>query len=793
MNKSIILLTFLFVNFNIFSQEYIINGKLVSENDDKIIGAAITLLNPADSSLVNGAYSKYENGENIFELKAKKGDYLLKINHISYKENILSISLSKNLNLGNVKLKNKNINLKEIIVTSEKDYIEYDLEKKVFNVSKDETNRGKNLSDILDNIPSVSVDAEGNVSLRGSEGVRILVDGKQSGLIGRNPESLRMLSGDLVEKIEVITNPSAKYDAEGQVGIINIVLKKEQEEGFNGNTTLNTGLPDNHGISLSSNYRRKHFNFFTTLGFSYNDFPGFANTDQYFYDNSSKFLTQTRRDQNRGGSKGTYRFGTDYFINEKNTLTLSGLYSYGIRNNFSEITYKDFNNDLLLLDNSLRVDNEDEDSETIEFSLNYSLNFNDKGHQLTFNSSFIQDEDLEKSDLNQTFSNQLINELNQQSSNLEFERNQVYQLDYIYPFSEDGKFESGYKGSLRKINNDFWLKDYNDDGSFTYQENFNDNFIYIENIHAAYLMLSNKWDKISLQLGLRSEYSEISTELIKTNYQNPRDYLNFFPSINTSYKFNQLNSIQLGYSRRIDRPRFRFLMPISSFSDNRNFWFGNPDLDPEYIDSYNFSHILNLSKVTFVTDVFYRFSNDIIQRITYIDENGTTIITPENIGKRNDLGFDINISYDPLDWMKLTFNVNSFYVSIDGNSSVGNLSSESFVSNFKVSSKMNLKWGIVLSSNYNYRGPMDIPQGRLKEIWFLDIALSKDFNKNLTLTLNGSDVFSTRMRRLVTQDINYYFDQDFQWRRGLFTLNLTYRLNQEKEKNQRSNSNFDDE
>lgn len=765
------------------AQEFSIKGNLISNKQDEIIiGAAIALIHLPDSNVVKGTYSKLENNRNTFELKAKQGKYFLKISYLAFKEKIVNIDLTKDVVLNNILLEEKEINLDEIVVTGEKQYLELQLDKKVYNVSKDETNKGRNVSDLLDNIPSVTVDADGSVSLKGSEGVRILVDGKQSGLVGRDPEALRMLSGDLVDKIEVITNPSAKYDAEGQVGIINIVLKKEQQKGLNGNTTINTGYPDNHGLSLSSNYRASSYNLFSSVGINYNMFPGSAKVEQYFYDSPSKYLTRTDRDQEMGGTKGTIRFGSDFFLNDNNTLTATGLYSYTLRDNYTNLTYDDYNKQDDLISSSDRTDNENEDKSTIEFALNYMLKFDDNGHELTANTNFVQDNELEQSNINQNYNSNNVPDLFQKSRNLQFERNQLYQIDYKLPFSKDGKFETGIKSQLKKINNDYWLKKKDENGNYIFDGNYNNNFIYNEDIHAGYIMASDKMSDFAWQAGLRGEYSIIGTELTKTNFTNPRNYFNLFPSLHLSYKFNQLSSIQTGYSRRLDRPRFWFLMPVMGFSDNRNFFTGNPNLNPEYSNSFDLGYLLNWEKGTILTNLYYRHSTNTIQRVTSINENGVTIIMPENIGNRDDMGAELNISYTAFKWWNMNFNLNSFNAKIIGNSSVGSLNSDSWVTNLKLNNKFKLPWDVNFSLNYSYRGPMNLPQGKMLDIWFVDFAMSKDLTRDITLTFTGSDVFSTRMRKMVTKDVSYYFNQDFQWRKGLFTLSFSYRLNQEKKR-----------
>jgi outer membrane receptor protein involved in Fe transport len=781
----------------IYSQNnnnFTIKGELKSkENNESVIGASIYLLNPKDSSIVTGAYSKLVDDKSIFEIKSKAGDFILKITHVTTQEKYLKVKVENDLDLKTIYLNASDFILEDVIVNADKEYMELQLDKRVYNVSQDATNKGRNVSDILDNLPSVSIDAEGQVSLRGSENVRILVDGRVSGLVSRDPENLRMMMGEMVDRVEIITNPSAKYDAEGQVGIINIVLKKEQRKGFNGSSELTTGTPDNYGLTLISNYRDESYNFFTSLGYNYRKYPGFADMQQYFYNDTNKFLTTTRRDQLRGGNRLTLRVGSDFFLNDNNTLTLSGNYSFGVRDNSVDLVYKDFTQSNDLITATSRIDNEDEDSESFEVNLAYNLDFEKKGHNLKITTNFEQDQDLEESMINQKILNISDNNILQRSSNLEFERNQLYQLDYVYPFSKEGKFEAGMKSTLRKIDNDFWFKQQNSEGEFEIIDDFNNNFIYFEDIYAAYLIAGDKLSDFSWQFGLRSEYSDITTELKKTDYSNPRTYFNFFPSAHFSYKVSQLNSIQLSYARRIQRPSFRSLMPISSFSDNRNFWIGNPDLDPEFADSYETGHLFTWEKGSILSSVYYRHSTNIIQRITYLNEDGVTNITPFNIGTRDDLGFEFNFTYAPYKWLNFNTNINTFNVSIDGNSSVSNLNSESWATNLKLNTKIKMFWGIDFSFNYNYRGPMDIPQGKMKDVWFIDFALSKDLLENLTVTATGSDIFSTRMRRMITRDVDYYYNQDFQWRGGLFSLSISYRLNQDKKQAKRSMDSMNDE
>jgi outer membrane receptor protein involved in Fe transport len=310
--------------------------------------------------------------------------------------------------------------------------------------------------------------------------------------------------------------------------------------------------------------------------------------------------------------------------------------------------------------------------------------------------------------------------------------------------------------------------------------NLDDNFIYLENIYAAYLLVGEKFGDFSAQAGIRSEYSDISTELTKTNYTNPRDYINFFPSLNFGYNFNAFNSFQLSFAQRIERPRFRFLMPFSNFSDPRNFWQGNPDLDPEFTDSYEATYLYEYDKGSILTSLYSRMSTNIIQRVTRLDSTGFTTISPDNIGTRNSFGLEFNLDRKLTEWLEVNANANFFRAITDGDESVNNLDADTYTWNGRLSTQFNDIFGVDFQFNFNYEAPQEIPQGRLKQIWYLDLAASYDLSEDATLTLSGRDVFSTRMRRMVMQDETFYFDQDFQWRGGVITLNFNYRINSDK-------------
>ena len=758
---------------------YKISGTIIDNEGQPQIGASVALHNPKDSSIITGGVTKV--GGN-FNFNAKEGTYYIKITSVGMEPKVLdNINLSSDLKLGIIKIAQSSVLTDEVLVTAEKSIMELKLDKRIYNVNKDASNIGRNGSEILDNIPSVNVDPEGNVSLRGSGNVQILLNGKQSGMVSNDPESLRQLMGDMIEKIEIITNPSARYDAQGEVGIINIVLKKKQEAGYNGNFELRTGYPDNHAVTVSSNYRSESMNLFGSAGVNYRNSPGSGNTDQRFTVFDTYNYTNTDLDRERGGTGINLNIGSDFYLDDDNTLTFAGNYRYRDGDNLSKIIYSDYLPDGSLYRTTNRDDNENESKNDIELNLTYEKKFNgNKDHYLRFDSRYEQNKDIENSEINQ-FNSLTTDETEQKSYNLEFERNQLYQLDYVYPFSEEGKFETGAKANLRKVDNDYNVQQ-KVDGEFEFLDGYNNNFVYYENIYAAYVMLGNQIDEFGWQVGVRSEYSDITSELLRTNYTNQRDYINFFPSAHFNYKIGEQNSLQASYSSRIQRPWFRSLMPFSSFTDSRNIWGGNPDLNPEYTDSYELGYLLNWEAGSILSNVYYRHGTDIIQSVTYIDTNGITQIRPSNIGIQNSYGVEFNLSNDITDWWNTNINFNLYSSTITGNESVYNLNTEYFSWNTRFSSKLKIS-----SYNFqitaNYRAPEGTPQGENLSMWWLDFGLSTDIlDNNATLTLSGQDVFSTRLRRSIVNGETFSRNSDYQWRKGQVTLTFAYRINQAKKR-----------
>ena len=795
--KSIIFTVFFIVGLSSLiaqSNEPSIKGKIIDEANSPVPFANIVLYNSLDSSLVKGTTSDIDG---LFTLAAKPGNYYLIVSFLSFQSKTISPVNFKdtNLDLGKILLRPKSQELEEVEITGQKNQMEFKLDKRIFNIEKDLANAGANAAEILNNIPSVEVDIEGNISLRGSGNVRVLIDGKPSTITGSSTaDVLRQFQGSMIERVEVVTNPSARYDAEGEVGIINIVLKKEQQKGLNGSIELVGGYPDNHRLSYNLNYRTKKFNIFNSYGVSYRNSPGSGSNYQRFANPDTSYLYTSKTDRLRGGLAHNVRFGSDIFLNDKNTITLTGFYSYSDEENNTTLNYRDLFDSGELLREVERIDNEDEYGTNIETSINYTKEYDKKDKKLTADIQYSERDDLEKSSISEV-DYSTADRLLQDVRNVEANQNILIQSDFVDPVGKDGLFETGFRNTLRTVNNNFRVGESLNNSEFTIIPEFNNEFVYTENVYAAYLMFGNKFKQFSYQLGVRSEYSDISTELKLTDEKNSWEYLDFFPSAFLTYEMTKTTSFQASYSRRINRPNYRYLMPFRTFSDNRNLWAGNADLQPEYTDSYEIGYLKYFKKGSLFSSLYYRHRTNVISRITTANSEGFTVRLPVNLATEENIGLEVNGNYRFTDKISINGNLNFYRAMTFGSYEGENLDNDVFTWSGRSILKMEVLPKLELQSTFNYRAPQNTAQGRMLSLYSLDLSLGKDVMKGKgTLVASVRDVFNTRRRRSIIETEYLFSESDFQWRARQFLLSFTYRINQKKNRdNSKSREDMNDD
>jgi len=769
-----------------------VQGTVLDASSSSPIGfATVGIYDSVEKKLVDGNIT---DNEGKFEIALPYGHYYAIVEFMGYEAyQVPAFEISRENrehDLGNIKITSSTADLDEVIVQGERTKMELSLDKRVFNIGQDLANAGGTATDILMNLPSVTVDPEGNVRLRGSENVRILIDGKPSGLVSfKGSSGLQQLSASMIETVEVITNPSARYEAEGMAGVINIVLKKDNSQGFNAAFEVITGTPTNLGLAANLNYRHNRINWFINYGVAHRRLP--FNSTLYQEVNQEDGAMAILRQKNDGvveSLNNNVRAGLDYYFNEKSILTGSYMLRRSDAHRVLDIQYNDFlNTENNMLGYTKRRQVEDEKEPNAEANLTYKRSFERKGQEFTAAITYL--DYWENSDQRYTqFSftpegNELPNQAVVQTSvNDEFERQWLFQMDYTKPIGSEGNFEAGLRSSFRNMENDFNVSEQTESGDFEALPGMDDIFLYQENIHAIYGIVGNKTNKFSYQGGLRAELTDVQTTLVRANETNPRDYLNFFPSAHLTYSINPDNSFQLSYSRRVRRPFYNDLSPFVTFSDSRNFFSGNPDLEPEFTNSYEMGHIKYFDQGSIFSSIYYRSTTDKIDRIRTVDEDGNSRTITQNLLSEKSMGVEFTGDYTPTDWWKMDLNVNLFHANIDGSNILDTYKVKTFSWFARYSSRFSFTNGFEVQLRGNYEARQKTAQGVRKSLAYADISASKDVMKGRgTLILNVMDVFNSRRNRYISEGPGFYTVGDGQQRIRQINLTLNYRIKQSKQ------------
>lgn len=780
---------------------------LDQDTNEPLEYATIAFFSPELQKVVTGGIT---NQQGKFKIEIETGIYDINVEFISFKtKSLLKQKLFKDTDLGNITLTLNTEALEDVIIVAEKTTVEIKLDKKIYNVGKDLTVSGGTVSDVLDNVPSVSVDVEGNVALRGNDNVRILINGKPSGLVGLNStDALRQLPAESIEKIEVITSPSARYDAEGTAGILNIILRRSKLQGINGAITITTGYPVSAGISGNLNYRTGDFNFFTTSGYNYREAPGnsfsntqFLNNTTTGTDNPDSFLNETRNfDRVRKGQNSN--IGIEWYVNESSSITTAFLYRSSDNKNNTTNTIAELNSNQEIVSQNLRFDPETEEDITKQYSLNYIKNFKNSGHKLTFDFQLENSDENEKSKITQQNikSIELVNTLEEQERIL-------LQTDYVLPIGKNNQFELGYRGNFNELSTDY-LVQLEDNNSITTNTNLSNNLIYNERINAVYSQFGSKWNKFSYLLGLRAEDTRIIIHQQTSSDLSRKNYTDIFPTINLGFEISKRQSITLGYNRRIQRPRSRFINPFPSRSSSTNLFQGNPDLDPSYANTFDLGYLNRIGKLTLNTSIYYNHSTQIFTFISEdtgdtvfigTDENnpGTEVPvirrTPINLASSDRYGFEFTLTYNPNKKWRINGNFNVFQNNSKGNYNGENLDANNTSWFARFNNKITLPAKIDWQTSIFYSGPSENAQTKSDAIFSMTMALSKDlFKEKASLTFNINDVFNSRKRVSTSTTSTFISNNEFQWRERSFNLSFTYRFNQKK-KRERSSRDFNGE
>jgi outer membrane receptor protein involved in Fe transport len=764
-----------------------VSGKLLESVAKNPIGfASVGLFSAKDSSLISGATSA-EDGNFALENIAF-GNYFLKITLVGYAPkflpNLVLSAAQPNLHLNSIPVVSNTKKLSEVEIVAQKDLVEYGLDKQVINVAKDISSTGGTASDALKNAPSVAVDIDGYVSVRGSSNVTVLVDGKNS---GQNAQTiLSQTPASAIEKIEVITNPSAKYDAEGMGGIINIILKKEKKPGLNGNIMLNLGTQENFNTSLSLNYNYKKFNFFGGHDFQQNSRPSEYQLTSY---RENKLLKQDQTGR-RLGRTHMPKLGFDYQLSEKQSITVSAK-SFINRMAENETVYN-FGETLASPYFTRAGENKNEVMGT-DLTLSYRKAFGDKRREFTSSVvySMIDGSFNRYIDHFTTNAERVPNSLGTEENYLQdfHVKPLVMQADYVHPVGDKGKFETGLKLTQRVLSSNFRAERTD---PATYQlaviDSLSDRFEFADYVSAAYSNYSNSRKKLSYQIGIRAEQTNIRLHSQSENDQYSRNYLNLFPSVFLSQEIDENRKVQLNYSRRVNRPNYEAMNPFKNYSDPFNIWSGNPKLSPEYIDSYEASYVQFWKSGSLTTTGFYRNVHNLIQQVRFIDST-VSLVAYNNYVNLDDAisyGLEISGSQNLAKWWKISGNASTFNYKVSGKPLGVEANSGQFSWLGRLNSNFNLPKNLTVQISVNYRSPQALAQGTRGAIYNTDVALKKDvFKKKGSVTLRVSDVFNTLRwdTKINGEDLSY----DLHTKRltRVAFLGFAYRFGNEQDKRRR--------
>ena len=760
------------------------------ETQDPLEYTTISLLNDSSPDLIQGGITD-KNGKFIIEVFP--GKYNITLEYIGFDKIILKdkvISINEDFGIFELEIVTESLN--EVELVGERTEVEIRLDKRIYNVGKDITVRGGSVADVLDNVPSVSVDVEGNVALRGNQNVRILINGKPSGLVGLSgPQGLRSLPAESIEKVEVVTSPSARYEASGTAGILNVILKKEELEGFNGSFILNGGAPTTYGGNATLNWRTKKLNIFSTTSLRDSESRGGGDFESENF-NPVRFVNEDR-DYQRNRKSIFFNLGAEYYFNDDTSLTISGFVRTSDNESNNNTKIDNLNAAGVVVDQFGRYQFEEEIDNSQQFTTNFTKKFDDKGHELVieFQTESSEEDESDLAENTSTF--------NQESDTFEDQSRTLLQMDYVWPVNENTQFEIGYRGDFSLQETDYNVFDLLDNGRTPNTELTN--FLgFTQKINAAYAQFGKKINKFSYLIGLRMEKTHIEIDQKTTKIFKEKDYTDWFPTLNFSFEFTEKENITLGYSRRIRRPRSWSLNPFRSLTSLTFFRQGNPDLDPSYSKLFDLGYLKRWNKFTFNSSVYYQKATQVIERIT--ETTGELVVvsvnplvelpefrsTSVNLSENIRTGTEFTLTYSPKRQVRLSGNFNIFNSETIGFYKEVPLDRKIISWFMRFNSSFPLAFGINTQLNGFYFGPRANAQTESKGVVSFSGALNKPmFNDKATLSFRVSDIFNSSRRKSTTETADFRNYTEFQWRQPSYVFTFTYRINERKMGKRRNN------
>ncbi len=748
----------------------------------------IVLYNHRDSTMVTGTVS---NKDGYFELNnLRPGVYDLEFIFLGYnKEKKESIRINRNnpdVELGKIYLQQTALSVDAVEVEGERAPLSYQIDKKVINVDQQYSALSGSAVDVLENVPSVSVDIEGNVSLRGSGSFRVLIDGRPTVL--EPSEALDQIPASSIENIEIITNPSAKFDPEGTAGIINVILKKSKHTGQSGLLNLNAGLNDKYGGDALYEMKRDGYN--TILGMDYNhrNYTGSSREENITQRGGTSSYIYSNGDGTRGRISMGLRGNIDFRLSPADHLSFSGRYGDRTSQHNSDLSYTQWTDADPTRISYLSITQRERSGTFFQLNSTYFHQFAGKGHELHAEVSFDRDRSDEMT-LNELISNAGEITSGQRATESGPGSEARLKVDYTLPFSENRKFEAGMQSEFDKSEENTGYSEYRSDvGDYVLLPEFSNSTVYKRNVHAAYALYAGEWKKFGYQGGLRTEYTDRAVEFSGAPERFTIDRWDIFPTIHTSYQFPGGHQMMASYTRRIERPRGWELEPFETWMDAYNVRVGNPALKPEYINSYEAGFQTYFKKNLFSAEIYYRETMNKIERVRSVYADNVTLHSVENIGRDYALGSEMLINIDATTFWNINLQGNLYNYRVEGRLLNEDFSRESFNWSSRVSNNIKAGNSLQFQIDGRYRSPTVSSQGRREGFFMTSAAVKYEFiRKQLSATLQVRDLFGTGKYEYISEGPQFYNYSHFTRESPVVMLNIRFNINNFKQQDRERN------
>ncbi len=765
------------------SEGGIISGRVFDYASKAPIEYANTVLfTPKDSSMVTGTVSDSSGRFTINNIPP--GRYYLDLRFIGFDNQRFEILISPEKlthDLGNIFLQPSIYKLGDVVVQGDRSPINYQIDKKVIDVNKMQTVISGNAADVLQNVPSITTDIEGNISLRGNSNFTVLIDGRPS-VVGAQ-DALQQIPASSIDKIEIITNPSAKYDPEGAAGIINILIKKNQNLGLSGIANANAGLRNKYGGDFLFEYKTIDYNLNFGLDYNRRFSPGTSSEAKRFITNNSTSYLNSNGDMEWGRISFGIRGGIEFKMGEYDFLNIAGRFGKreGPRNSFLDYTQWSQTNPQPLLYESNNLAERSGNHNSLSFT--YLHKFNARGHEIMSEIDLGYD-DGDESNLTEQFTNGLQTggkKTTESGPSKEFEG----KLEYTLPLSEKSKFEAGYQGQAEITHDRNELYEYNPHSQvYDFQSLYSNSIDYKNSDHAFYSIYSDNLFGIGLQGGLRTEYTFRTVTFSNQEFSINR--WDLFPSFHSSYKLNEGTQVMASYTRRIQRPHGWSLEPFLTWMDANNVRQGNPSLKPEFIDSYDTGIQTFIEDISFSADLYYRVTHNKVEQIRSVYQENISLNSVENVGADYSLGSEFMMIFDPFEFWNVNLMANLYNYKIEGLLYNEDFSRESFNWNTRINNVFRLGTSTQMQLNLNYSGPRVSSQGRSEESFTTDVSVKQDlFDKKLSLILQVRDLFRSAKYESTSQGPDFYSYSYFKRESPIVMFTVRINFNNYKPKRER--------